>query len=290
MEPPNISKAEEKLLESIQIAKEINSSAKLSTGYINLSYLYLISEDLDKALKYADDAVLLSNANDISDGKIYALQNKREILLERNDFESALDISMEIENLIEENYSAETTQTMAELEAVYQNKEKQKENELLIKKGEIDQLELEYETQKSYYLLFGLIAFAGIAGFAINRYYISQKRKKVIEKQKEEVEQQKELITQQKHIVEEKNQESSDSIIYAQRIQKAILPPVDSLKEKLKNGFLLFKPKDTVSGDFYWMQESGDLIIFAVADCTGHGVPGATASVICNNASHRSLR
>jgi serine phosphatase RsbU (regulator of sigma subunit)/TPR repeat protein len=290
MEPPNYSMAEEKLLESIQIAKEINSSSSLSTGYINLSYLYLTSGDLEKAQKYADDAVMLSNANGLIDSKIIALDNKREILIELNDFESAVNISLEMEDLIDANYSSENNKTMAELEAVYQNKAKQKENELLKKKGEIDQLELEYETQKSYYLLFGLIAFAGIAGFAINRYYISQKRKKVIEKQKEEVEHQKELIIQQKHIVDEKNQEISDSILYAQRIQNAILPPVASLKKKLKNGFLLFKPKDTVSGDFYWLQEFDNLLIFAVADCTGHGVPGAMVSVICNNALNRSVR
>lgn len=290
MDPPNFSKAEEKLLESLQIAKEIKSPTRLCTGFINLSYLYLQSGDLEKAEKYANDAIMLSDASESNSSKIIARDNKREILIELNDFESALEVSLEIETLIEDDYSAENAKTMAELEAVYQNKEKQKENEILTKKSELDQLEIEYESQKSYYLLFGLLGFAGIAGFAINRYYVSQKRKKVIEKQKEEVEKQKELIIQQKHIVDEKNQEISDSILYAQRIQNAILPPIDLLNDKLKNGFLLFKPKDTVSGDFYWLQEIEGLLIFAVADCTGHGVPGAMVSVICNNALNRSVR
>ena len=290
MTPPNYSKAEEKLLQSIQIAKEIKSSTRICSSFINLSFLYLQSGDLEKAEKYANDAIMLADAGEDNSNKIIARDNKREILIKLNDFESALEISLEIETLIEDDYSAENTKTMAELEAVYQNKEKQKENEILTKKSELDQLEIEYESQKSYYLLFGLLGFAGIAAFAINRYFVSQKRKKVIEKQKEEVENQKELIIQQKHIVDEKNQEISDSILYAQRIQNAILPPIDLLNSKLKNGFLIFKPKDTVSGDFYWLQEIQGLLIFAVADCTGHGVPGAMVAVICNNALNRSVR
>ncbi|MGE0567451.1 MAG: tetratricopeptide repeat protein [Bacteroidia bacterium] len=98
------------------------------------------------------------------------------------------------------------------------------------------------------------------------------------------------IIEQQKLEVEEKNQEILDSIAYAKRIQTAILPPKRLVKEYLPESFILYKPKDIVAGDFYWMEHVNDLILFAAADCTGHGVPGAMVSVICNNGLNRSVR
>lgn len=116
------------------------------------------------------------------------------------------------------------------------------------------------------------------------------------------------IIEDQKRIVEGKNTEILDSISYAKRIQNAILPSTRLVKESFKDSFILYKPKDIVAGDFYWMEtishqsaennqqsETGklvaaDLILFAVADCTGHGVPGALVSVVCHNALNRSVR
>ena len=89
--------------------------------------------------------------------------------------------------------------------------------------------------------------------------------------------------------LEEKNQEILKSITYAKRIQRAILPPVHSIRENLENSFVLYKPKDIVAGDFYWMERKDDLIFIAAGDCTGHGVPGAIVSVICSSALNRSV-
>ncbi|MFT4600153.1 MAG: GAF domain-containing protein/FtsZ-binding cell division protein ZapB, partial [Arenicella sp.] len=86
------------------------------------------------------------------------------------------------------------------------------------------------------------------------------------------------------------HKEIKDSIVYAKRIQTAILPQPSFLAEKFKNGFVLFKPKDVVSGDFFWFKEVDNVLLFAAADCTGHGVPGAMVSVICNAALNRSVR
>ena len=97
-------------------------------------------------------------------------------------------------------------------------------------------------------------------------------------------------IHHQKLIVEEKSQEITDSIEYAKTIQSAILPSSKVINEFLKDSFVLYKPKDIVAGDFYWMEAKADRILFAVADCTGHGVPGAMISVVCNNALNRSVR
>ncbi|MBP7809504.1 MAG: SpoIIE family protein phosphatase [Bacteroidia bacterium] len=98
------------------------------------------------------------------------------------------------------------------------------------------------------------------------------------------------IIILQKENLEIKNKEITDSITYAKRIQTAILPPDSILKKHLKDFFILYLPKDVVAGDFYWLEHVNDVVLFAAADCTGHGVPGAMVSVVCNNALNRSVR
>ena len=87
-------------------------------------------------------------------------------------------------------------------------------------------------------------------------------------------------VVKQKEIIEETNKHITDSIKYAKRIQEAFLPSEKSINELLKNAFILYKPKDIVSGDFYWIERKENKILFAVVDCTGHGVPGAFMSII----------
>ncbi len=97
-------------------------------------------------------------------------------------------------------------------------------------------------------------------------------------------------IHRQKELVEDKQKEILDSINYAKRLQDAILPPMDKFKKALKHSFVLFKPKDIVSGDFYWMHKKEDDILIAAVDCTGHGVPGAMVSVVGANNLERCVR
>jgi tetratricopeptide (TPR) repeat protein len=118
---------------------------------------------------------------------------------------------------------------------------------------------------------------------------------------------QKEIIEEQKVLVEEKNKDILDSITYAKRLQDAILPPLNLLQKQFPDSFVLYKPKDIVAGDFYWMhthlqplsmdregkrhdsdKEVSTLI--AACDCTGHGVPGAMVSVVCSNALNRAVK
>ena len=111
-----------------------------------------------------------------------------------------------------------------------------------------------------------------------------------VEERTSELRDEKKAVELQKEIVEEKNTEILDSITYAKRIQSAILPPAKLVKEYLADSFILYKPKDIVAGDFYWMEQKEGKTLFAAADCTGHGVPGALVSVICNNGLNRSVR
>ncbi len=89
--------------------------------------------------------------------------------------------------------------------------------------------------------------------------------------------------------VDHQRQEILSSIQYAEKIQNAILPPRSLVKSLLPENFIFYKPKEYVSGDFYWIQEVYEEVLFAVADCTGHGVPGAMLSVICHNSLNRAV-
>lgn len=95
-----------------------------------------------------------------------------------------------------------------------------------------------------------------------------------------EIEAQRDLVTRQKEHIEEIHKEVTDSIHYAKRLQTSALPNLLELRKLFSDLFILFKPKDVVSGDFYWYSRIGNKVIFTVADCTGHGVPGAFMSML----------
>lgn len=109
-----------------------------------------------------------------------------------------------------------------------------------------------------------------------------------------------EKITSKKNeLLRVSNEEIKASINYAKRIQQAILPSDNLISSKLPQSFIYYKPKDIIAGDFYWMHvlpqpngwgDIGDVVLFAAADCTGHGVPGAMVSVVCNNALNQSVK
>jgi len=101
-----------------------------------------------------------------------------------------------------------------------------------------------------------------------------------LRQQKHKIEHQHEIAIRQINQIAEQNKKITDSIIYAQRIQQALFPPADLLKQTLTDYFIIFKPRDIVSGDFYWVNQRNNLTYLAVADCTGHGVPGALMSML----------
>ena len=88
------------------------------------------------------------------------------------------------------------------------------------------------------------------------------------------------IVDSERRDLELKNKNLTDSLIYAQRIQEALLPSEIYFRKHFQDSFIFFKPKDIVSGDFYWIGEKGDKVFVVAADCTGHGVPGALMSVI----------
>jgi tetratricopeptide (TPR) repeat protein/serine phosphatase RsbU (regulator of sigma subunit) len=165
------------------------------------------------------------------------------------------------------------------------------------------------ETQRNLSLLALGIALIGLLTFAILYRKIRQQRD-LIQKQSDEIQQKNlaleqynaelksinqaleesnRIIQQQAETLSEKNQEILDSIRYAERIQRAILPSAEKWQRLLPESFLLYMPRDIVAGDFYWLEETERYIFLGVADATGHGVPGAFVSIVCANALYKAV-
>lgn len=107
-----------------------------------------------------------------------------------------------------------------------------------------------------------------------------EEKNRMITLQRDEIEKQRDNITEQRDRIAEQNKLIWDSIHYAQRIQRAILPDDQNFSNVLDHFFIMYRPKDVVSGDFYWESKIGDEVIVVAADCTGHGVPGALMSML----------
>jgi len=116
----------------------------------------------------------------------------------------------------------------------------------------------------------------------VQKLYLAEilQQKEEIEAQRDEIEKQRDEIEKQRDEIAEHQKSIMDSILYASRIQTALLPPEQIMSTIIADHFILYKPRDVVSGDFYWMTQRDNRIIVAVADCTGHGVPGAFMSML----------
>ncbi len=169
------------------------------------------------------------------------------------------------------------TQNLADFEF---EKEKKLLAEIQKNKDELNRQERKQQEQRTFYLILVLLITFSFGVFLFFRF----KKEK----------QQKITISDQKLRLEEAHNEVQDSINYAKRIQSAILPPPKLVKQYLEESFIFYRPKDIVAGDFYWMettQRNGkDIVMYAAADCTGHGVPGAMVSVVCSNAMNRAIK
>ncbi len=119
---------------------------------------------------------------------------------------------------------------------------------------------------------------------------ILAKSKEIIERENKIIVEQSQEITVQKDVLFKKNKEITDSINYAKRIQSAVLPNARSFKSSFKDAFVFFRPKDIVSGDFYWKYETNERLYFAIADCTGHGVPGGFMTILATSVLEQVVR
>ena len=202
-------------------------------------------------------------AREIENLKIITRQQQMEGILHEKELKDAK------ENIFKEKYLAE----MSQKELTVANKEKK------IKEKEIA------EGKKVFnYLLSGFLIIALFSFFLIRNIRQKKKANALLATQAVEINFQKAEIEEKSRLIEEKNQETLQSIIYAKRIQNAILPPASEIAPYLKDYFIFYKSKDIVSGDFYFFSDKyakdQNKVIFAAVDCTGHGVPGAFMSMI----------
>jgi serine phosphatase RsbU (regulator of sigma subunit) len=145
---------------------------------------------------------------------------------------------------------------------------------------------IEKQKMLIWFFIIALVLVSGLGYFIYRGYRIKkesniqlEEKNRMITKQRDEIQQQKELAESQRDQIAYQKKHITDSIHYALRIQTALLPSLELFSEKLDH-FVLYKPRDIVSGDFYWVAEIGPQIMIISADCTGHGVPGAFMSML----------
>lgn len=187
-------------------------------------------------------------------------------------FEDATKLYPKAIGLLDSIYKAEATELIAEVEGLYQT---QKDNKLSLLESQAEITALKLREREGYLLTATIVTFLlGIMSLILFFFYRIRTRANVaLEKKNNE-------ISIQKEIIEEKNLHITDSIRYAERLQAAILPKGEMFVKHFADHYILYRPKDIVSGDFYWMEEANGLIFLAAADCTGHGVPGAMVSMV----------
>ena len=179
-------------------------------------------------------------------------------------------------------FDADTKRTIHDISIKYESEKKEQRNKILAKDNEKKQLSI-------YYALGALLLITFVLIVIFRNSRIKSRINQQLETQNKLIEEQKLLAEIQHVLLEEKSIEITDSIKYAERIQGAILPPEKKWRSILPNSFILNKPKDILSGDFYWIAETDDKIFVAAADCTGHGVPGALISIVNFNLLNKAV-
>jgi serine phosphatase RsbU (regulator of sigma subunit)/Tfp pilus assembly protein PilF len=255
-----------KLNISLAGSMEISKGQRLK--YLNQAVVYG-----NKSFEYAsemrllptirDAASILMTAYNLLGNKIKALENAGIIITTQDSM-----------------FTEDKTRAIQEMSARYETEKKQQQIEL--QKSQLLAKDAKIKQQKTFRnaLIGGLGAFILI--IIIITYAYKQKRKdnKKILEQNEKILNANEELKQLNVTTNRQKDEIVSSILYAQRIQSAILPPDTYITELLNENFIFYKPKDIVSGDFYWIKQVNHYIILVAADCTGHGVPAAFLSVL----------
>ncbi len=266
--------AEDNYFKALELGLKTKDSIRLNLLYSYIGTLYSNKKDYNKSLQYYKKA--LDHATDMVSRETIMLQHKKmsEIYTLQKKYKEALESYVLFKQYSDLSYNVKETKKQTEVKLNYEFEQTQKKIEAETKAKElINKAELEQQRRQRNILLAGLVLISLMLVITIKNYRAKQKANTILHKQKIEIE-------RQKKIVEEKNREISDSINYALRIQTASIPKKTELDTFLKNYDLFFKPKDIVSGDFYWAERTKDFSLIAVADCTGHGVPGAITSMI----------
>ncbi len=277
----NDDKALEYALKSIKIKEEIGSYGKLAVSQIAAAKIYNKKGQHQKALNLFNKALVNAQNTGYLDYEIKAHKGLALTYENLNNYKKAYEHHTVFVDLADSVTNKENTELINELEKKYQNERKEQEIELLNKTNALQTAELakaDEESKRKSIQLYGSLAVGLVLlVLVVVVYRSSQQRKKtnlLLEQKNKE-------ITLQKEIVEEQHQNITDSIEYAKLIQTALLTSDEYWSQISEEHFVLLKPKDVVSGDFFWaFHTETNLAIWVAADCTGHGVPGAFMSML----------
>ncbi|HRG57394.1 MAG TPA: tetratricopeptide repeat protein, partial [Bacteroidia bacterium] len=268
---------------SLFLSKSMGSKKDIAASLGNMGYIFKQQNKLAEAKKYYEESFELAQQS----GSIDEISNSASFLWDyykaTHQFEKALKMH-EIYVQTKDSISNDTKQKemlKASMKFMYEKKATADSvntaKQIEIKNVELNKQRIQIKAKRNEQiaLILGLALVIIFSGFLYNRFRVIQHQKVIIENAHQS------LAIKSKEIL--------DSINYSKRIQTAILPPERIVKEYLQDSFILYLPKDIVAGDFYWMEKIGHKVYVAACDCTGHGVPGALVSVVCNNALNRAV-
>lgn len=270
----------DKALESfktyLDFSRKIEDPKAVAMALHNIGLVYKGQKDYPNAIIYLDSCATVAKKINAFDDLKVTYHTLHEIYREQKKFDKAL-VYFELSSIAEDSLLSQTQRNeLIEMSTKYQTEKKEDENKILNK--EIQLKNVESSRQQLAITLIGIIlAIVGIVVFILIR---QNRIKQRINSE----------LAEKNHIIEEQHKDITDSIQYSKRIQEAIMPTMNIWEETLPNSFVLYKPKDVLSGDFYWLEKTKDTIYFAACDCTGHGVPGAMVSVICSTALNRAVK
>lgn len=264
--------AEVKVNEALLLRTELGDLAGIASSQQVLGQIYIETGRCNLAIKILEDACS-SSVN------LGALETHEKTLLRlaeayacTGDYSKAYNYLQQYRSSHDTSMAQANRKLSAEMQSKYESVQQESEIRQLKKEkalGELQQLlQQDRDQQRSYFWMAAIIGSLIIVAFVILRSRENQKSK--------------ERLQVAYGLIEEKNKNITDSIVYAKRIQESILPDLNLFTNAVKDGFVLFKPKDIVSGDFWWLKENRASVFIAAADCTGHGVPGAFMSVMCS--------
>ncbi|MDP2386250.1 MAG: tetratricopeptide repeat protein, partial [Bacteroidota bacterium] len=260
---------------AIEIYEELKDSSFLSNNYSNGAELFRTQKQYDKALIYINKAFEIENKRNNKTNVSSLLFNRAAIKYDLGNTKDAYD-DLEMHMLIDDSLlNQENQHSINELEKKYEVDKKEKENKILNQQLEIGKVEQSRQRLIIALVVVGLGVLAIVAFVLVRQNRIRRKANKE--------------LSEKNQIIEEQHKDITDSIKYSKRIQEAIFPPDKMWYSILPDSFVLYKPKDILSGDFYWIEETENFIFLAAADCTGHGVPGALMSIVNFNLLNKAV-
>jgi serine phosphatase RsbU (regulator of sigma subunit) len=265
---------------AVQQLKTLNNTYGIAATYQVIGEAYKKQGNTNSALEFFLKSYdIFAERKAYDDLKSVSL-NISEAYKQKMNYEKSLEYYTKYNGFKDSVLSVEKNRQLLEVETKYETEKKEEQNILLKKQNDLSAETIRQQKIISYFIIVSLIISLLFGVFMYRVYRQKKKAHQVITKQKNEVEQKQKEIEHQKQVIEEKQKEIVDSINYAKRIQYALLAHEDLFTKNFSSHFVYFKPKDIVSGDFYWAAEHNNKFYLAICDSTGHGVPGAFMSLL----------